>query len=40
MNERARKTDDNGKEKERIDLQGLSAARLEQLLESKGFKKR
>ena len=32
--------DDSGREKERIDLQGLSASRLEQLLESKGFKKK
>ena len=32
--------DDNGKEKERIDLQGLTADRLEAYLESKGFKRR
>ena len=32
--------DDRGQEKERIDLQGLSANKLEQLLESKGFKKK
>ena len=32
--------DDNGKEKERIDLQGISAAKMEALLEAKGFKRR
>ena len=32
--------DESGKEKERIDLQGLTAAKLEALLESKGFKRR
>jgi len=32
--------DDGRTEKERIDLQGLTAQRLEALLEEKGFKKR
>ena len=32
--------DDNGKEKERIDLQGLTAAKLESMLEARGFKRR
>ena len=32
--------DDSGKEKERIDLQGISAAKMEALLEAKGFKRR
>ena len=32
--------DDSGKEKERIDLQGLTAAKLEQMLEARGFKRR
>ena len=31
--------DDNGREKERIDLQGLTASKLESMLESRGFKK-
>ena len=32
--------DDNGKEKERIDLQGLTASKLEQMLTQRGFKKK
>ena len=32
--------DDHGREKERIDLQGLTAAKLEQMLEQRGFKRR
>ena len=32
--------DDNGREKERIDLQGMSAAKLEQFLTSRGFKRK
>ena len=32
--------DDNGREKERIDLQGLTQGKLEALLEAKGFKRR
>ena len=32
--------DENGKEKERIDLQGLTASKLEKMLEDKGFKRR
>ena len=32
--------DENGKEKERIDLQGLTASKLESLLESRGFRKK
>ena len=32
--------DENGKEKERIDLQGLTAAKLESMLEARGFKRR
>ena len=32
--------DDSGKEKERIDLQGLTAQKLESFLESRGFKRR
>jgi len=32
--------DDKGKEKERIDLNGYTASRLETLLERKGFKKK
>lgn len=32
--------DDGRTEKERIDLQGLTAAKLEALLEQKGFKRR
>ncbi len=31
--------DANGREKERIDLQGFTAARLEAFMESKGFKR-
>lgn len=32
--------DNNGQEKERIDLQGFTASKLESLMRSKGFKKR
>ena len=32
--------DDNGREKERHDLQGLSASKLEAMLEAKGFKRK
>lgn len=32
--------DDNGKEKVRMDLQGLTAGRLEQILDQHGFKRR
>jgi hypothetical protein len=32
--------DDNGNEKERIDLQGLTAGKLEQLLTKRGFKRK
>ena len=32
--------DDDGKEKVRMDLQGLTAGRLEQILDQHGFKKR
>ena len=32
--------DDNGREKERIDLQGFTASKLESFMESKGFKKK
>ena len=32
--------DDNGKEKERFDLQGWTAAKLEKMLEDRGFKRR
>ena len=31
--------DDNGREKERMDLQGFTAAKLEKILESRGCKK-
>jgi len=32
-------TDDNGREKERIDLNGFTEERLEALLEKKGFRR-
>ena len=32
--------DENGREKERIDLQGLTAGKLEQLLTQRGFKRK
>ena len=32
--------DENDKEKERIDLQGLTAGKLEKMLEERGFKRR
>ena len=32
--------DDNGKEKERIDLNGYTQKRLEAMLEKKGFRRR
>lgn len=32
--------DENGAEKERMDLQGLTSAKLEQILESRGFKRK
>lgn len=32
--------DDNGRERERIDLNGFSRQRLEDLLEKKGFRRR
>ena len=32
--------DDNGKEKVRMDLQGLTAGRLEQILDQHGFKRK
>ena len=32
--------DENGGEKERIDLQGLTAGKLEQLLTQRGFKRK